>query len=185
MQARFYTSTMEFEKVIRKRRMIREFDPNKQIPEKIITKLLRNAHRAPSAGHTQVQEFIIVTDPKTKRKLRRVAVDQEYVEEASTLIVVCSNTSRSERRYGQRGREFYSVIDGAFASMLILLSAVNERIGAGFVGAFEDDKVSEILKLPRYVRPIGIITLGYPKETEPFERLERIAIEDLIHVERW
>lgn len=49
------------------------------------------------------------------------------------------------------GREFYSVIDGDFASMLILLTAVNERIGAGFVGEFEDDKVSEILKLPRYV----------------------------------
>jgi nitroreductase len=72
--------TMEFEQVIRKRRMIREFDHNKQIPEKVITKLLRNAHRTPSAGHTQVQEFIIVTDPKTKRKLREVAVDQEYVE---------------------------------------------------------------------------------------------------------
>ena len=74
------------------------------------------------------------------------------------MIVVCSNTSRSEERYGRRGREFYSVIDGAFASMLILLTAVNERIGAGFVGAFEDDKVSEILKLPRYVKPVGIIT---------------------------
>lgn len=176
---------MEFEQVIRKRRMIREFDPNKQIPEKIITKLLRNAHRAPSAGHTQVQEFVIVTDPTAKKKLRRVAVDQEYVEEAPTLIVVCSNTSRSEEHYGRRGREFYSIIDGAFASMLILLTAVNEGIGAGFVGAFEDDKVSEILKLPRYVRPIGIITVGYPRETEPVERLERLPIDDLIHYERW
>ena len=58
-------------------------------------------------------------------------------------------------------------------------------IGAGFVGAFDDDKVSEILKLPRYVRPIGIFTLGYPKETEPVERLERLAIDDLIHYEKW
>ncbi len=158
-----YEGRMEFEQVVRKRRMIREFDPDKQIPEKIITKLLMNAHRAPSAGHTEVQEFVIVRDRAIKKKLRQVAVDQEYVEEAPTLIVVCSNTSRSERRYGKRGREFYSIIDGAFASMLILLTAVNERIGAGFVGAFEDDKVSEILKLPRHVRPIGIITLGYPK----------------------
>lgn len=176
---------MEFEQVIRKRRMIREFDPYKQIPEKIIRKLLRNAHRAPSAGHTQVQEFVIVTDPTTKKKLRRVAVDQEYVEEAPTLIVVCSNTSRSEKRYGIRGREFYSIIDGAFSSMLVLLTAVDERIGAGFVGAFEDDKVSEILKLPRDVRPIGIITLGYPKETEPVEGLGRLPIDDLVHFERW
>ena len=71
-----------------------------------------------------------------------MAVDQEFVEESPTLIEVCSNTSRSEKHYGRRGREFYSIIDGAFASMLILLTAVNERIGTGFVGvgAFEDDK---------------------------------------------
>jgi len=64
--------------------------------------------------------------------------------------------------------------------MLIFLAAVNERIGAGFVG-----KVSEIPKLPRYVRSIGIITLGYLKETEPVERLERLPIEVLVHYERW
>jgi nitroreductase len=57
--------------VVRKRRMIREFDTNKQIPEKIIRKLLRNAHRAPSAGHTQVQECVIVRDPTTKKKSKR------------------------------------------------------------------------------------------------------------------
>jgi nitroreductase len=55
-------------------------------------KLIRNAHRAPSAGHTQVQEFIIVKDPTIKKKLRKAAVSQEYVEKAPVLIVVCSNT---------------------------------------------------------------------------------------------
>ena len=41
--------------------------------------------------------------------------------------------------------------------MIILLSAINEGIGASFVGAFEDDKVSKILGLPVDVKPIGII----------------------------
>jgi nitroreductase len=113
---------------------------------------------------TQVQEFIIVKDASIKRKLRKAAVNQEYVESAPLLIVVCSNTSRSVGRYGSRGREFYSTIDGAFASMLILLSAVNEGIGACFVGAFQDNKVSEILELPKDIRPIGIICIGYPAE---------------------
>jgi nitroreductase len=71
----------------------------------------------------------------------KASVNQEYVETAPLLIIVCSNTSRSVGRYGSRGREFYSIIDGAFASMLILLSAVNEGIGACFVGAFQDNKV--------------------------------------------
>ena len=169
---------MEFDEVVRRRKMIREYLSDKQIPDQIITKLINNAHRAPSAGHTQVQEFIIIKDFITK-KLMEAAVNQEYVQKAAVLIVVCSNISRSVKCYGKRGREFYSIIDGAFASMLILLTAVNEGIGAGFVGAFEDDKVSRILGLPGYVKPIGIITLEYSAERP--ERLHRIEIDRLVH----
>ena len=48
---------MDFEDVLKKRKMVRKFRQNKPISDKIISKLIRNAHRAPSAGHTQVQEF--------------------------------------------------------------------------------------------------------------------------------
>lgn len=47
-----------------------------------------------------------------------------------------------------RCNEFYSIIDGAFASMLILLKAVNKEIGACFLGTFDDNKVSAIPELP-------------------------------------
>jgi nitroreductase len=172
---------MDFDEVLKKRKMIREYQQNRQVPTEIINKLLKNAHRAPSAGHTQVQEFIVVIDPITKRKLCEASLDQRQVEDASVLVVVCSNTSRSVGRYGKRGKDFYSVIDGA--SMIILLSAVNEGIGASFVGAFEDDKVTKILGLPSQVKPIGIIALGYPAE-EP-EKLERIELYSLVHYERY
>jgi nitroreductase len=173
---------MEFEDVVRKRKMIRKYLPDK-IPDRIISKLIKNASRAPSAGHTQVQEFIIVRDLAIKKKLRQASVNQKLIEDAPLLIVVCSNTSRSVGRYGQRGRDFYSIIDGAFASILILLTAVNEGIGAGFVGAFEDDKIAKILELPEYVKPVGIIALGYPDESPA--KLERIENEQLVHYERW
>jgi nitroreductase len=174
---------MEFEEVVRKRRMIRQYDEGKQISDEIIMKLIRNAHRAPSAGHTQVQEFIIVKDPETKSKLRMAAVNQEYVEKAPVLIVVCSNVSRSVARYGRRAKEFYSIIDAAFASMIILLTAVNERLGACFVGAFEDNKVSGILQLPKDVRPVGIICIGCPEERP--KQLNRIDLKALVHYEKY
>ncbi|HJY10992.1 MAG TPA: nitroreductase family protein [Nitrososphaeraceae archaeon] len=173
----------ELDKVIRKRKMIRKYDQSREVPDKIINKLIDNASRAPSAGHTQVQEFVVIKEPSIKRKLMLASVNQEQVEEAPVLIVVCSNTSRSVGRYGERGKEFYSIIDGAFASMLILLTATNEGLGASFVGAFNDEKVSEILGLPEHVRPIGIIALGYSDEKPA--RLERIQRDRLIHYERW
>jgi nitroreductase len=99
---------MDF-KVVKRRRMIREYNSyRQQIPDQIITKLLKNAHKAPS-GHTQLEEFIIVKDASTKKKLRKAAVDQEYVEKAPLLIVVCSNISHSVGRYGSRGKELYGI----------------------------------------------------------------------------
>ncbi len=173
----------EFDDIIKRRKMIRQYIQDKPIPQEIVDKLIANAHRAPSAGHTQVQEFIIVQDPVIKEKLGEAALNQEQVYDAPLLIVVCANTSRSVNRYGKRGREFYSIIDGAFASMLILLTAVNEGIGACFVGAFQDDKVSEILELPKYVKPIGIIALGFPAEDPG--KFKRIDISKLVHYEKY
>jgi len=89
---------MDFDKVIRQRKMIREYVTNKLQVQVILR-----------------YSLIIVKDRTTKKKLRKVAVDQEYIELAPVLIIVCSNTSRSTNRYGMRGREFYSIIDGAFA----------------------------------------------------------------------
>lgn len=85
--------------------------------------------RAPSPGHTQVQEFIIVKDHLTKSKLGDAALGQSQEYDAVESIIVCSNASRSIGRYGKRGRDFYSIVDGAFASMLMLLISVSEGIG--------------------------------------------------------
>jgi len=173
----------EFNDIIKRRKMVRQYIQDKPIPQQIVDKLITNAHRAPSAGHTQVQEFIIVQDPLIKKKLGDAALNQEQVYDAPLLIVVCANTSRSVGRYGKRGIEFYSIIDGAFASMLILLTAVNEGIGACFVGAFLDDNVSDILELPEYVKPIGIIALGFPAEDTG--KFNRIDISKLVHYEKY
>ena len=69
------------------------------------------------------------------------------------------------------------------ASMIILPTAVNEEIGACFIGAFDDNKVSEILGLPKNVKPIGIICIGYHDEKP--EKLERIDINALVHYEKY
>ena len=50
----------EFDDIIKRRKMVRQYIQDKPIPKEIVNKLISTAHRAPSAGHTQVQEFIIV-----------------------------------------------------------------------------------------------------------------------------
>jgi nitroreductase len=78
---------MDFDWVIKKRKMIREYQQTRQVPIEILNKLLKNAHSSPSAGHTQVQEYIVVIDPITKRKLCQASLGQTQVEDASALIL--------------------------------------------------------------------------------------------------
>jgi nitroreductase len=44
-------------------------------------------------------------------------------------------------------------------------------------------KVSEILELPKYVKPIGIIALGFPAEDPG--KFNRIDISKLVHYEKY
>lgn len=173
---------MEFETLLGRRRMVRSFKET-GVEDALITRLLRNARKTPSAGFLQQQEFIVVKDRKRKEELAEAALGQDFVAQAPVVIVVCSNTDRVVKRYGDRGVNFYSIIDGTFASMLILLTAANEGLGACFIGAFRDGEVSRILDLPKSVKPIGIIPVGHADE--PPEKLERRPLGEMVYHERY
>jgi nitroreductase len=137
----------------------------------------------PSAGHTEPQEFIVVRDGRVKEALAHSALDKMYVAQAPLVIVVVSDTRRSARRYGEQGVNFYSIIDGNFAAMLILLAAVSEGLGACFVAAFHDREVQQVLGLPPAVRSIGIISIGYCAEgPKKFPRRSKARI---VHRDRY
>ena len=155
---------------------------HREIPEDVLDRILDLAARFPSVGNTQPQEFIVIRN-QTKIRLARAALDQFYLAEAPVVIVVVSDMRRSRPRYVERGEHFYSIINGAFAAMLILLAAVNEGLGAAFVGAFDDDEVRTVLGLPRAVRPIGLISIGFCAEAPT--KVPRPPKERIIHYERW
>ncbi len=156
---------MDFETVVKRRRMCREYLDRDVFQEKV-DRILDMASRYPSAGHTEPQEFVVVRDPRLKEDLAWAALDQRFVAQAPLVIVVVSDIRRSARRYGERGVHFFRIIDGAFVAMLILLAVVDEGLGACFVGSFYDQEVQEVLGLPQDVRPIGIIPTGYCAEED-------------------
>jgi nitroreductase len=174
---------VDFEKVVKKRWMCREY-LDRDVPQEKVDRILDFASRYPSAGHTEPQEFIVVRDQRVKEDLAHAALDQMYLAQAPMVIVVVSDTRRSARRYGERGINLYSIIDGSFAAMLILLTVVDESLGAGFVGAFHDQEVQDVLGLPQEVRPIGIISIGYCAEEGP-RKLPRRSKGQIIHRDRY
>ena len=162
--------------------MCRSFE-DRDVPERTLEAILDAARRFPSAGHTQPQEFIIARDGAVKESLSRAALGQTFLSDAPVVLAIVSDTRRSAAGYGRRGVEFYSVLDGGFASMLVLLAAVNEGLGAAFVAAFDDDEVRAVLSLPRHVRPIGLIAIGYCAEgPSPHSRR---PLGEIVHRDRY
>jgi nitroreductase len=173
---------MDFWQIVKERFMCRSY-LDRDVPKEVLDRILAVVDHLPSAGHTQPQEFIVIRNQNTKERLAVAALGQRYVAEAPLVIVVVSDTRRSRQRYGRRGEEFYSIVDGAFAAMLLMLGCINEGLGAAFVGAFDDDAVRAVLQLPNVVRPIGIISMGYCAEKG--EKLSRLPKARIIHYETW
>src|ERR687893_2180775 len=173
---------MDFEAVVKRRRMCREY-LDTDVPREKVDRILDVASRYPSAGHTEPQEFIVVRDRRVKEDLARAALDQSSAARPPLVIVVVSDVRRSARRYGERGVHFFSIIDGAFVAMLVLLAVVDEGLGACFVGSFYDQEVQDVLGLPRDVRPIGIIPIGYCAEAP--RRFPRRSRAQIVHLDRY
>jgi nitroreductase len=156
---------MDFESVVKRRRMCREY-LDKDVSEEKVDRILDVASRYPSAGHTEPQEFIVVRDQRVKEHLARAALNQMFVAQAPLVIVVISNTRRSVQRYGERGVRSYSITDGAFAAMLTLLAVVEEGLGACFVAAFYARECRMCWTCRRTFALLG----SYPSVTAPKNR---------------
>jgi len=171
---------MDVLEAIKGRRSIRAFK-NEDVSQEIIEKLIDAAIYAPSAGNIQPWEFIIVRKLNIKKNLVEAASGQSFIEEAPVVIVVCANENRSSQGYGARGKTLYCVQDTAAAMQNILLFAYSLGLGTCWIGAFREEEVKEILKIPFGIRPVAIIPVGYPAEF-PSPRSRR-PINLIVHYE--
>ena len=172
---------MDLKEAIRNRYSVRNFF-DKVLPKKIIDEIIEYANLAPSAGNLQARDFVIIDDNNVKEKLSNAAFNQKFIAKAPINIVVCANLKRISS-YGNRGRELYCIQDASAAVEHILLLAVDNGLDACWVGAFDENKVSKILDLPSYVRPIAIIPIGYSNEQRT--STPRIDTNVLTHFNHW
>jgi nitroreductase len=172
---------MDLKKAIKNRHSIRSFS-DKKIPDNIIEEIIEYANLAPSAGNAQARDFVIVNDKDIKKKITKAALNQKFISEAPVAIVVCANQERNFS-YGPRGRNLYCIQDATAAIEHILLLAVDYGLDTCWVGAFDEDKVSNILNLPDHIRPVAIIPIGYSNEQKT--ATSRLELKKLIHYNSW
>jgi nitroreductase len=195
---------MEFRDVVRGRRMVRNYTPD-PVDAQALERILDAARRAPSAGHTQGQSFIVVTDAELRRAIAAAAGESDYVAEgfdpwlsrAPVHVVVCTRVGDYEERYNEpdksnapAARDWevpYWHVDAGAALMLLLLAVVDEGLAAGLSGIHAFEGLRELLSIPGDVTPIGVVTIGHPAPDRPSSSLKRgrKPKEKVIHRERW
>jgi nitroreductase len=196
---------MEFSEVVRKRRMVRHFTDEPVAPE-VVARMLNLARHAPSAGFTQGQSFVVVTDPAKKQAIARLCGEEDYVEGgfhpfisgAPVVVIPCVSEAAYHRRYrepdkiGDDGAEIvwpvpYWHMDIGCAVMILLLAVVDEGLAAGFAGAHDLDALRALLGIPAEVTPVGVIPIGHraPDRPSPSLKRGRKAEAEYAHYERW
>ncbi|MCS7258694.1 MAG: nitroreductase family protein [candidate division WOR-3 bacterium] len=152
---------MEFYEVVKKRRSIRAYKPD-PIPEEILLRILETARLAPSAKNIQPWKFIVVKDRVVKEKLVTACRNQTFIGEAP--VVICA-VALKNIAFGRMGGYWNSYpVDVAIALEHIVLAATNEGLGTCWIGAYDENAVKELLKIPEDVQVIALTPLGYPKE---------------------
>jgi len=167
---------MDILKAVKERRSIRDFE-KKDIPETIVKRLIEALIWAPSAGNIQARKFYFIKDKAVKKKIAAAALNQHFIAEAPLVIVGCTD-SRISFKYGERGVLLYSVQDVACSIMGMMLVAHELGLGSTWVGAFYEDQVSRILSLPKHLRPVAIVPVGYPSKVPGVP--PRVSREDAV-----
>jgi nitroreductase len=148
--------------VIKERRSIRRFHGT-PIPREVIDQLIEALLWAPSAGNLQSRLFYFIFNKEVKEKLVGPAWGQSFIAEAPLAIVCCADL-RIGKYYGSRGKELYALQDVAASIENLMLVAHELGLATVWVGAFDEDGVIGVLKLPSHLRPVAIVPVGPPAE---------------------
>ena len=161
-----------------KRRSIRSFK-NDVVDELKLNKILDACNLAPSSGGLQTFEIYHIKNKEIKERLVLAAKDQTFIAQAPLLLVFCTNPSRSVERFGERSKLF-SIQDATIAAAHAQITAHALGLSTVWIGAFDENKVSEILELPQGQRPVVILPIGYDNE-KPKEKTTRGPMS-LLHI---
>jgi nitroreductase len=172
---------MELRDAVRRRRMVRTYDPDRPVPRETVEELLDLAIRAPSAGHTQGWRFLVLDEPGRRETFWTVTSDGApdswlaRMQTAPTLVIFFSDRQAYLDRYAEPDKGWtdrdearwpvpYWHVDTGMAAMIFLLAAVEQGLGACFFGVPPDrwPDLFAAFNIPETLAPVGVVSLGYP-----------------------
>jgi nitroreductase len=195
----------EFYDIVRARRMVRNYSEDPVDPE-ALERILEAAEKAPSAGFSQGQALVVVTEPEGRNAIAELAGEEDYVaagmdpwiSRAPVHIIVCVSKQLYFDRYAEPDKKGsvntdedwpvpYWWVDSGATMMLVLLAAVAEGLAAGFLGSHNMPQLKDRFGIPGHMEPIGIVTIGRaaPDRRSGSLARGRRSSSEVVHRERW
>lgn len=199
---------MELSDAVRRRRMVRSFD-GRPVDRRDLDRILADATRAPSAGFTQGSEFVVLEGPAQTGRFwdhtlpapERDAFRWPGLLRAPVVVLPLASRQAYLDRYREPDKAASGLADGdawpvpywdvdcGFATMALLLTAVDMGLGALFFGIFRgEDALLADLGVPGTHRPIGAVALGHPAgDDRPSASLARgrRPLDSVVHRGHW
>ncbi|MFJ8200537.1 nicotinate-nucleotide--dimethylbenzimidazole phosphoribosyltransferase [Streptomyces sp. NPDC096152] len=173
-------------KVMRERRDIRNGFRNDPIPHEVLLRVLEAAHTAPSVGHSQPWDFVVIRSADTRRAMHELAMRQreayakslpkgrakqfkelkiEAILDTPVNIVVTADPTRGGRHtLGRHTQPQMAPYSAALAVENLWLAARAEGLGVGWVSFFDEREMVRALGLPEHLEVIAYLCVGYVDE---------------------
>jgi nitroreductase len=185
--------------------MVRRYDVARPVPAELVDRIVGNGLHAPSAGFSQGWGFLVLDSPADVARFREAVRPDDHPEnwfaanvDAPLLVIAHSNKDAYLDRYALPDKGFtersdawwpapYWDIDTGFASLLMLLTAVDAGLGACFFGmpAERIDAYRAAFGVPEQFSPIGAISIGYSDEPPRDLSSRRKPTTETVHRGRW
>jgi nitroreductase len=195
---------VEFAELVRKRRTVRRFE-DAPVDRAVLEEIARLAQRTPSAGFSQGQRVVIVTDPAQRRRVAAACDESFYAEagyghwisECAAQFIPCVSEQIYHRRYQEAdktedGEEIewptpYWWVDIGKTAMVLMLAAHDAGLAAGVAGPQDVPALKAVLGLPDEFHPIGVIPVGrpLPDKRSPSLKRGRKPTAQVVHRDGW
>ncbi|MEM1544825.1 MAG: nitroreductase family protein [Candidatus Methanomethylicia archaeon] len=165
---------MDILELIKSRRSIRRY-MEKAVPSELVRKILEAGRWAPSANNSQPWSFIVLKSEEVRRRVAEATTYGRFLANAPIGIAVVIDPELSR----------HAVEDGAIATMNMLLEAHALGLGACWIGAYNspyEEKIKEILKIPKNKRILSIVSIGYPAESPSKNRKE---LDEIVFIDNY
>ncbi|GGJ00755.1 nicotinate-nucleotide--dimethylbenzimidazole phosphoribosyltransferase [Streptomyces brasiliensis] len=173
-------------KVMRERRDIRNGFRSDPIPHEVLLRVLEAAHTAPSVGHSQPWDFVVIRSAETRRTMHELAMRQrdayakslpkgrakqfkelkiEAILDTPVNIVVTADSTRGGRHtLGRHTQPQMAPYSSALAVENLWLAARAEGLGVGWVSFFDEREMVRALGLPEHLEVVAYLCVGYVDE---------------------